>query len=640
MAQTRDDARTIDILAGVEAQDPAGAAPPLIEALTLIAERIGGTRRPALRKPAGDSAIPAGVTYLAQFAVHDLDFRGPGDVSGAPRLDLALIYGDGPRHDAFAYQMPEHPGEPRTRLRLGRARPTAASPAWGAARDLPRLACPHLDVHGEEARTEVLVPNTFSDSNLLLGQVQVLWALLHNAVVGGFAASMPAAEAFAAAQRVTRHVYRSVLIRDVLGGFVLPKLRDRYVREVPQRLSTVPVMRLPAVFQAGVARLGHALVRETYALNRERELEGLRGLIRHTSLGRPTEMPLTEDWLVDFARFFDIGDRKAQRARRIGPHVARPFALGGGVGLDAPSPGDGLVLRDLLACSRGGVPPVREILSRIRGADPAVLEGCFAQDEIGWQDAVGAWLEEAGVSGAAARTLRADPPLILFLMLEAERDAEGQSLGCLGSILMAETLAGALPAPAPEEDLKRAEKAVFDGPLPGTMADVIVYLQAHHRFADGARLHSADATRHLSHAKPTETPMLDERSSNAAAAGLVEVADYIELGRLVTDWTFHPETRPKDIRELVSQLDGIAKVPSTFKAVEFHDGKPDVLVIRLPEKELLQSTLKDMESPVSSNRYMLPQFYDDIYSRNFGPQMTPLDTFLARVGDYTIAQCK
>ena len=70
-------------------------------------------------------------------------------------------------------------------------RPGPADPrsvaGWGPARDLPRTTCPHLDAQPSEARSEVLVPNGFSDSNVLLGQVQVIWALMHNAIAGTLA---------------------------------------------------------------------------------------------------------------------------------------------------------------------------------------------------------------------------------------------------------------------------------------------------------------------------------------------------------------------------------------------------------------------------------------------------------------------
>ena len=119
--------------------------------------------------------------------VHDLDFPTRDALPVRNLLDLGLIYGDGPKHDAFCYQVPAEAGAGRHLLRIGRARPTPTSPAWGAARDLPRTSCPHLDQRPAETRTEVLVPNSFSDSNLLLGQMQVLWALMHNAIAGTLA---------------------------------------------------------------------------------------------------------------------------------------------------------------------------------------------------------------------------------------------------------------------------------------------------------------------------------------------------------------------------------------------------------------------------------------------------------------------
>jgi hypothetical protein len=616
------------------------------EVLRRIADKIGRTRRPG-----ATSTIPAGSTYLAQFAVHDLDLRGREDVAGAPRLDLALIYGDGPRHDAFVYQVPDGPGETRSMLRLGSARPTGDSPAWGAARDLPRSACPHLDAHGVDSKSEVLVPNSFSDSNLLLGQMQTVWALLHNAAVRCLgAARHDERDAFAAARRITRHVYRQALINDVLGAWLLPALRDRYVKAAPDRLSPDCLRSMPRVFVSGVARLGHGLVRETYELNDQRSFEGLRNLVRHTSVGRPGEMPLTEDWLIDFARFFDIDGRKAQRARGLGPHVARPFALGGGVGLDAPTPSDGLVLRDLVACTciglptQGRMPSIRTLARRIGEAAPRLLNGCFAQDERRWTSAVADWLADVDIDNRTKAALAKDPPLTLFLMLEAEADADGDTLGALGSVLLAETIAAALPDVAAPTDLRVARDTVFQGETPSRMAEVVAFLQRYYRFADGARLHPAEPVPRKSKAKfpnkPMETTMLDNQTPTAPAAGLVEVADYIEFGRLVVDWTRNADTRPKTVAALATQLDGIAKVPDTFKEVEFVEGKPDVLVIRLPERTITDETMANMESLLVTAPYMLPKFYDDIYQKHFGPVMTPLDVFLARIGDYTIAQCR
>lgn len=132
--------------------------------LRRIAEAIGGTSRP-LR----DSCIPAGITYLTQFAFHDLLFSGEDTPTGANRLDLALIYGNGPLVDREYYQGPAAPGSPRYLLLLNRTRISDAAPPWGADRDLPRMTRPQRELTGAHPGREALFPSPLSDSNLLLG---------------------------------------------------------------------------------------------------------------------------------------------------------------------------------------------------------------------------------------------------------------------------------------------------------------------------------------------------------------------------------------------------------------------------------------------------------------------------------------
>lgn len=608
------------------------------EILQRIAAKIGAARRPGAR-----SDIPAGATYLAQFVVHDLDFLTREGTAGERLLDLALIYGDGPRHDAFAYQVPAEAGAQRHLLRIGRARPTANSPAWGAARDLPRASCPHLDGRAVDTRSEVLVPNSFSDSNALLGQMQVLWMLLHNAVAGTLAESRGAREAFEQARRINRGIYRDVIARDMLGNWLMPGFRDRYAGPKPRPLSDAALPRAPREFMAGVGRMGHGLVREIYALNDVMQVAGLRNLIRHTSTGRPHDMPLTEEWLVDFARFFAIGSSTPQFARALGPHVARVFATGTGVATDGSA--DPLVLRDLTACTRGDLRSVHSLIFAAARAEPRVFDGCLAERESQWVEAIGAWLADTGIGQSDIDRLAADPPLTLYLMLEAEADTGGRTLGALGSIIMGETIVAALPAADTDPALEAARDAVFHGPVPASMTEVVRFLQRHYRFAEGARLHPSEfddpPSPRPTHVFPGGTDMLDSHpTSSKPPIPRIEVADFIEMGRLVAQWSVDPATRPRDVAELAEQLDGIAVVPERIRNVEFVQSTLDTLVLRLPVKEMLEESLEKMTDPMGDGRYPLPQFYSDHYRPGFGPVMTPLDTLLARVGDYTIAQCR
>jgi hypothetical protein len=608
------------------------------EVLRKIAAKIARTAQPEAR-----SDIPAGATSLAQLAAHDLDFLTPDGTPEGSLLDLAVLYGDGPRHDAFAYQVPARPGAPRHLLRIGRTRTTATSPAWGAARDLPRASCPHHDKHPADAKSEVKVPNTITDSKQLLGQMQVRWALLHKAIASRLAETRDSAAAFVLARRINRGIYRDAIRADVLGTWLHPDFRDRYAGARPEPLLCAPLRPAPREFMDGVGRLGHALVREIYSLNDQMPVVGLRNLIRHTGTGRPHEMPLTEDWLVDFGRFFAIDGSEPQTTRALGPHVARPFGDGPVVAVDPPG-ADGLVLRDLRACARGALRSVRSLIERADGIEPGLFNGFFAQDKH-WQAAVRRWLADTGLDAADIDRLAEDPPLTLFLMLEAEEDAKGKSLGALGSVIMGETIFGALPlAETADKELADARTEVFGRTTPATMEAVIRFLQGHYKFTDGARLHAAGpattgSTRPIS--EPGVRKMLDTHSTTVTdPIPRIEVADYIELGKLVAEWSTGKRVPPTNPAELKEQLRGIAEVPDRITEVEVVQGTLQKLVIRLPVREMVEQSLDLMDDPMGEGSYPFPQFYSDYYSPGFGPVLTPRDILYARVGDYTIAQCR
>jgi hypothetical protein len=619
---------------------------PEQRALLGIAQRIG--RSDPERRVDAISRIPAGATYFAQFIAHDLDFLTREGTRNASLLDLGLIYGDGPRNDSQYYQVPRKPGQRRHLLRMNRARPTESSPPWGAARDLPRLACPHLDAHPAESRTEVLVPNAFSDSNLLLGQVQTLWALLHNAIAERLAAVYekdPAfrrdgadrfKNAFEDAREINRGIYRGAIVADVLGTWLCDPVLEIYRERAFRPFHDGRYAGAPREFLAGVGRLGHGLVREIYQLNARRQTEGLRNLVRHTATGRPHAMPLTEDWLVDFARFFAIGGSRPQMARALGPHVARPFHTHGPLGAEGRV--EGLVLRDLLACTSGDVRSVRS-LAALANAHLDGLPGThMAGDPARWTGALRAWLAEAGIEAGPAERLAEDPPLTLFLMLEAEADTGGESLGVLGSFIMAETIGAALPPP-PDGRLDAARHEVFGDAVPADMAGIVAFLQSHHNFADGAQLHSAAAASH-SPTRNGDLHMLDHRSVDTSQLELIEVADHIEMGRLVVDWATGRTPRPADIDEFKRQVHGIAVVPDRIKTLEFVQGTEEHLVVRLPVRSMMEAAVREMSDPDHDWRYPMPPFYGDFYRPGLGPMHSPLELLMARVGDYTIAQCK
>ena len=192
--------------------------------------RRSPTRSAGTRRPGAKSDIPAGATYLTQFVVHDLDFPTRDARPAAACSTSALIYGDGPKHDAFCYQVPAEAGAGAAPA-AHRPRPADADLAGlgrgarPAAHLLPATSTPAP----VETRTEVLVPNSFSDSNALLGAgAGALGAdAQRHRRDAGRDAQRPS-DAFEQARRINRGIYRDVIRHDVLGTWLMPRFRDRY----------------------------------------------------------------------------------------------------------------------------------------------------------------------------------------------------------------------------------------------------------------------------------------------------------------------------------------------------------------------------------------------------------------------------
>ena len=132
--------------------------------------------------------------------------------------------------------------------------------------------------------------------------------------------------------------------------------------------------------------------------------------------------------------------------------------------------------------------------------------------------------------------------------------------------------------------------------------------------------------------------MFDIHAINRQPIARIEVADYIEFGRLVAQWATEPATRPSTVAELRLQLDGIAVLPDRIKTISFTQSGSDHLDLSLPPREIVEESLERVTDPLADGQDPLPQFYADHYRPGFGLVMTPLDTLLARFADTTLAQ--
>ena len=230
------------------------------------------TYAPERRRQSEDNPlIPAGYTYFAQFVVHDLhrgqNRKKTSSPSHAAKADLSVLYGE-KRSIASGY---EYNGAFRFAVnRLVRY--------FGERRiceyDLPRDA----DGRALVAPGREFAGNPVNDSNRMISQLHVAFMRLHNRLFDELVRSGESeTRAFekARAQLVTH--YQLAIIQDLLPrltgrpALLNPKdaystLQDHY--HIPKKLlkwELGPL--LPPEFSAGIMRVGHGMVRDSYTLN-------------------------------------------------------------------------------------------------------------------------------------------------------------------------------------------------------------------------------------------------------------------------------------------------------------------------------------------------------------------------------------
>lgn len=450
--------------------------------------------------PGFNPDIPSGYTYLLQFIAHDLVDSvlsysvDDGDVVPGARnarsqpLMLDTLYGSGPEECPHAYEFTDKQVErgliPRTRLRVG-ARGVGAPPSetdpYCPFRDITRLGHPDRTFSGtgKPMLTEAMVADPRNDSHALVSQLTVLFQILHNHVLElleNATRTVPASDRlpprelalrqFQCARTVVTLIYRNIIEKDVLRRILHRRIHDRYAVEKQRPLD--PGEGIPLEFTFGAFRFGHAMVREAYDVNSAFAGQGTRGALERSGQQAHVAgmLPIGGRWLIDWARFFDNDKNIApNESRLISPHY--PDVLTNNTLLFPPKVGgidtEGLTHRDLLSAAFAGQMSVPALIRSMQEKGFAGVESFDA-----WQPRIEDWLTEGffDPDDQALPLLVNDPPLPFFVLFEAAYIGKpetgvlgGRRLGPVGSVIVAETILGAMqkfPAPASGPTLKEA----------------------------------------------------------------------------------------------------------------------------------------------------------------------------------------
>ncbi len=427
-----------------------------------------GTRPPG---SADNPNLPAGYTYLAQLAAHDMvstsmafwSAGGPdpgvANVHGAP-LRLRTLYGDGPGACPFAFAPDDARDQHRSRFRLSAYAGAKDDPK--NFRDIGRAATPGtLGNRGGFAgagRGEALIADQRNDQSALLSQVSTLFQMLHNTLLdmipkpGTLAARAlreQTAARFAVAQEATILVFRNVLRHDLLPRLLHPGVRALYENPAPEWLEPEPAPGVPLEFSHGALRFGHAMLRDSYRVGRFTDAT-LADLLRQNSTRGPNAVPLTRDWLIRWSQFYQLPSQpEPNYSMKLGPRYTA-MLMGDGL-FDAIEQGDpaGVAFRDLMSAGLTGMRSVGSLAARVAALRPGLATpSTLLADPAARQAALAKWLgRDSAVSllaPADIAALAAEPPLPFYILFEAEHEEKGERLGLLGSLLVAETIYGAL----------------------------------------------------------------------------------------------------------------------------------------------------------------------------------------------------
>lgn len=445
--------------------------------------------------------IPSGYTYLAQLVAHDISFLGsilpplPEAAEAGPNLrtrslDLQTIYGGGPLERPFAF-CPATNGGPRVQLRVGLVegwKEASQEARAGFGRDLPRARCPLTadDVAGgRRGLTEVLVADPRNDDHLIIAQTAALFHLLHNAICERLADN-PAAfspehaddeprpptaftaqerDVFTSARRLTAAVYRDIVRSDLMKRLLCDAVYARYAR-APRPFLGGGDGGVPVEFSHAAYRIGHAMVRTNYVIRNDAPFD-LDDVLRFTSERAADRMPPSRAWTVRWSHFYEVetphhdhlaGPVRLNLSRRLAPSYSPALTASALISVtddrDDPDLRTGIQRRDLLRGASVRMRSVESLVARIRRAapdliDPASLLG--PEDPAARRAAVRAFLDRGDglpdrLTDAEKDQVAADPPLLLFLLLEAAVDQGGLCLGILGSVIVGEVVFGALAA--------------------------------------------------------------------------------------------------------------------------------------------------------------------------------------------------
>lgn len=390
--------------------------------------------------------VPAGYTYLGQFVDHDIALDS-AFLAGVPPWNTILVSSISNKRNPFlnletiyGYEARRFPDEPtrkellkdnsNTILRLDDTIPGVVAKQRFLEKDLPRRKNSPL----------ALIVDPRNDENLAVAQTQVLFMRFHNEVVRRYFGGVDTAEIFESARKMVILHYQWIVLRDYLPRILKKSVLDDVEANGNQFYHPDPVSPfMPLEFSVAAFRAGHSMIRDSYNWNRLFNDDPFPDVLPATlyDLGLNTGpgglgngLNLVSDWAINWRWFYDLPgnsqNQKLNYASGIDTNIAKKLGfLPDRNGIpDTFSRETSLVARDLYRARAFGLPSGQEVARTMLGSARSVLAPEQIADLL---------------PGPLKYKFSGETPLWFYLLAEAEIQEHGQTLGEVGSRIMAET---------------------------------------------------------------------------------------------------------------------------------------------------------------------------------------------------------
>ncbi|WP_423819739.1 heme peroxidase family protein [Salinimicrobium sp. TIG7-5_MAKvit] len=423
--------------------------PDTIHYLQELGKIMADNGTPQDRQPEHDSTIPSIYTYLGQFIDHDITARTdretnfssiedvktvypkkPEDVMNnirngrRPQLDLDSLFGEGPSFNSL-YTAEADDLYHNTSLKL------FINDSEQDYVDLRRYKVEDNTGENKKVSYRARIADARNDENLIVSQLHAAFIRTFNKISDVLEPGNSNQETYCQARQLTRWAYQYIVINDYLKQVCLPSVVSNVLYNGPFFFNTSrPFM--PLEFSVAGFRFGHAMIRPFYTLN-DQTNKNIMELLG-PSMGKLIKEPegeLKPENVIKWSNFTGInGSTPKNVARKISPFIAKGlFDLSP---VDTPPPPSilaSLSQRNLLRGYLLSIPSGQAIAQAMR-IEPMkhkeLVEGLNPDQQCVLYD-----------SGFTART-----PLWYYILQEGKVQAEGNSLGHVGSMLVAETLIG------------------------------------------------------------------------------------------------------------------------------------------------------------------------------------------------------